>query len=127
MKLLKIGLGVFLIAVLFLSVNPVHADDPSDNTSATVINVQVNGEVNASIDVSGPAELNVEAGGSSKVDVNTDNQVALNVQATDPAEVTVNKDKQGGAEPLLIYPSDNDTHIVTLPWRFITPPVTLLQ
>ena len=92
-NIFRIGLGVCLIVALFLSASPVYADDPPDEDSNTVVDVEVDGELKADIAVTGPAELNVEARGPSEVDINTDDQVDLNVEAIEPSEVTVNGKK----------------------------------
>lgn len=98
-QIIRLGLVLFLMAAMFLSMSPaVYADDPADEDSEMKVDVEVDGDLEVDIKVSGPAELNVEARGPSEVDINTDDQVDLNVEAIDPAEVTVNQQKI--AEPL---------------------------
>lgn len=87
MKLLKIGLGLCLIATLFLSVSPIYADDSLDEDSEMKVDISIDGELNVNIDVSGPAELNVESRGPSEVNINTDERVNLKVQASDESQI----------------------------------------
>lgn len=90
--IIRIGLVLFLMVALFLCASPVvYADDPPDEDSDTVVDIEIDGDLKVDIDASGPAELNVGVEGPSKVKIDITDEVKLDVEASDELEVIVNE------------------------------------
>lgn len=79
--------SIFLV-IATLTFSPVaYADDPPDEDSGTVVDIEVDGELEVDIGVSGPAELNVGVEGPSEVHIDAGDEVRVNVQASDESQV----------------------------------------
>jgi len=75
-----------MLAMLLFASAVAYADDPPDDPD-TVVDVEVDGELEVDIGVSGPAELNVGVEGPSEVHIDAGDEVRVNVQASDESQV----------------------------------------
>jgi hypothetical protein len=90
MKWFSLLAVVLLMLAMFLFASPVaYADDPPDQDSDMVVDVEVDGELEVDIGVSGPAELNVGVEGPAEVHIDAGDEVKLNIEASDESQVSV--------------------------------------